>query len=530
MAGLPSMVYGSGIRKSTQVQFRGYNHNLYAQDGELWDMENLTSDLSPLLSPRRPRWKVETLAKPNGLYAKDGLYWVDGTGFYADGVKRGTVTDSRKQFAGIGAYIILLPDKAYYNRLTQEFGSLESSWSGTAAFQDGTYAGEEAEGNTIYAAGADWGSRFREGDAVTISGASTQSNNQTIIIREIAGDYLRFYENSFTPESGQSLTISRDVPDLDFICENENRLWGCKGDTVYASKLGDPFNWNVFDGLSTDSYAVDVGSAGDFTACCSYLGYPCMFKEEHIYKVYGDKPSNFQVMGSASLGVEKGSHMSLAIAGETLYYLSRIGVVAYTGGIPQSVADAFGTVRYRNAVGGSDGVKYYVSMEDMEGAWHLFAYDTRYGTWHREDGLEAVGFGWNTELYFLSAAGPLWMNGNAREVPKGAVSEGAVESAAEFADFVEGSPDKKGAGKLQVRVELDAGAELEVEIQFDSDGVWRPVDKLAATEKRSFLLPIIPRRCDHYRVRLIGSGGWRVYSMSREHYAGSDLKSRPGRQ
>lgn len=530
MAGLPSMVYGSGIRKSTQVQFRGYNHNLYAQDGELWDMENLTSDLSPLLSPRRPRWKVETLAKPNGLYAKDGLYWVDGTGFYADGVKRGTVTDSRKQFTGIGAYIILLPDKAYYNRITQEFGSLESSWSGTAAFQDGTYAGEEAEGNTIYAAGADWGSRFREGDAVTISGASTQSNNQTIIIREIAGDYLRFYENSFTPESGQSLTISRDVPDLDFICENENRLWGCKGDTVYASKLGDPFNWNVFDGLSTDSYAVDVGSAGDFTACCSYLGYPCMFKEEHIYKVYGDKPSNFQVMGSASLGVEKGSHMSLAIAGETLYYLSRIGVVAYTGGIPQSVADAFGTVRYRNAVGGSDGVKYYVSMEDMEGAWHLFAYDTRYGTWHREDGLEAVGFGWNTELYFLSAAGPLWMNGNAREVPKGAVSEGAVESAAEFADFVEGSPDKKGAGKLQVRVELDAGAELEVEIQFDSDGVWRPVDKLAATEKRSFLLPIIPRRCDHYRVRLIGSGGWRVYSMSREHYAGSDLKSRPGRQ
>jgi hypothetical protein len=208
MAGLPSMVYGSGIRKSTQVQFRGYNHNLYAQDGELWDMENLTSDLSPLLAPRRPRWKVETLAKPNGLYAKDGLYWVDGTGFYADGVKRGTVTDSRKQFTGIGAYVILLPDKAYYNRLTQEFGSLESSWSGTAAFQDGTYAGEEAEGNTIYAAGADWGSRFREGDAVTISGASTQSNNQTIIIREIEGDYLRFYENSFTPESGQSLTIS----------------------------------------------------------------------------------------------------------------------------------------------------------------------------------------------------------------------------------------------------------------------------------------------------------------------------------
>ena len=67
---------------------------------------------------------------------------------------------------------------------------------------------------------------------------------------------------------------------MDFICENENRLWGCKEDTIYSSKLGDPFNWNVFDGLSTDSYAVNVRIDGDFTACCSYLGYPVFFKEE----------------------------------------------------------------------------------------------------------------------------------------------------------------------------------------------------------------------------------------------------------
>lgn len=530
MAGLPPLVCGSGLRKSTQVRFGGYRHSPAAQDGELWDMENLSSDGYPLLTPRRPRWKAGSLAKPNGLYAKDELYWVDGTGFYAGGVRRGTVSDSRKQFASLGAYLILLPDKVYYNRLTQEFGSLEAGWSGTAAFRDGTYAGAEAQGNTIYAAGANWAGRFRAGDAVTIAGAAAEGNNQTIIIREIHGDELRFYENSFTPAENQRLTVSRDMPDLDFLCENENRLWGCKGDTIYASKLGDPFNWNVFDGLSTDAYAADVGSAGDFTACCSYLGYPCFFKEEHIYKVYGDRPSNFQVMGSASLGVEKGSHQSLAIAGETLYYLSRAGVTAYNGGIPRSVADAFGGVRYHSAVGGSDGVKYYVSMADGENRFHLFVYDTRYGLWHREDALEAVGFGWNGALYFLSAAGPLWCGGGARTVPEGAVSEGAVDSMAEFADFTQGSPDKKGAGKLQLRVELEAGAALAVDIQFDSDGVWRRVDALSATQKRSFLLPIVPRRCDHCRLRLTGAGMWRVYALSQSSRAGSALKSRPGRQ
>ena len=333
MIGLPPMANQDGIQKYKQTKFGGYNHTLGADNGDIWDMKNMTSDFYPLLAPRRPRWKVRTLTKPNGFYAHDGLYWVDGTGFYADGTLKGTVTNGRKKFASLGAYIIILPDKKYYNRLTDEFGALEASFTGSAKIQDGIYAGEDAKANTIYASGAAWDSIFKVGDAVTISGAvKHESNNKTPIIREIDGDYLRFYENTFTISDGgdaETLTIKRTVPDMDFLCENENRLWGCKEDTIYASKLGDIFNWNVFDGVATDSYSVNVGSAGDFTACCSYLGYPCFFKEEHIYKVYGDKPSNFQVMGSASLGVEAGSDASIAIAGETLFYLARTGIVAY---------------------------------------------------------------------------------------------------------------------------------------------------------------------------------------------------------
>ena len=532
---LPEMVYTDGIRKYGQTQFGGYDHRPGAGEGTLWDMENLTSDLFPLLSARRPRWLVETLDKPNGLYARDGLYWVDGTGFYADGEKKGDVVDSRKQFAGLGAYLIILPDRVYYNRLTGEFGSLEASWTGTAKIQDGTYAGEKAGANTIQADGADWASIFKVGDAVTISGCMVhESNNQTLVIREIDEDSLRFYENSFTIGEGgdteSALELKREMPEMDFICENENRLWGCKGDSIYASKLGDPFNWNVFDGLATDSFAVDVGSAGDFTACCSYLGYPVFFKEEHIYKVYGDRPANFQVMSSASLGVEEGSHGSLAIAGEVLYYLSRVGIVAYSGGIPQSVAAPFGTERYRNGVAGSDGVKYYVSLEKAGGGRALFVYDTQKGMWHREDSLEAVGWGWNSELYVLSADGRLWLSGSARTVPEGAESEGVVESMAEFGDFTEGDANKKGTAKLQVRMELDAGASVTIEMQFDSDGVWRRVTSLSSTVKRSFYLPIIPRRADHFRIRFRGSGGWRLYSLVRESYSGSELKSITGRQ
>ena len=186
------------------------------------------------------------------------------------------------------------------------------------------------------------------GDAVTISGCTKETyNNRTPIIREISEDKktLRFYENTFRLPDGQesitepgTVTLKRSVPDMDFVCTNENRVWGCKGDSIFASKLGDPYNWNVFDGLSTDAFSVESGTAGAFTACVSYLGYPCFFKEDKIFKMYGTIPTNFQLMSSAVLGVMKGSHKSLAVAGETLYYLSKVGIMAYSGGMPRCIS------------------------------------------------------------------------------------------------------------------------------------------------------------------------------------------------
>lgn len=526
MSWLPRMIYGDNIRKSREIVFKGYDHNLASGDGTLWDMENMSSDLYPLLSPRSRRYLVRTLQKPYGFYAKDGLYWVDGTGFYKDGILKGTVTEGKKQIVAVGSRVLIFPDKVYYDDATGAFANMEATFTGAVTMQDGIYAGESAKANTIFAASANFEELFKAGDAVTISGCvNNPKNNTTIIIREVAGHYLRFYENSFTigtTGAEASVTVKREVPDLDYVLENENRLWGVKGDRVYASALGDPLNFNVFDGLSTDSFQVDVLSAGDFTGAVSFRGYPCFFKEENVYKAYGDKPSNFQLLGAASLGVEKASGNSFGIAGEVLFYLSRAGVVAYTGGIPQSIAGAFGTDRYRNAVGGSDGVKYYVSMEDLAGKRSLFVYDTAVNLWHREDDLSALAFGYHNGLYCLDTDGRLWLFGDATEIPLEAKREELIESFAEFGDFTENDPNKKGVTKLQIRAELEAGATLQIQMQFDSSGEWETVKEIFAGVKRSYYIPIIPRRCDHFRIKLNGKGDWRLYSLVRESYSGSE--------
>mgnify|MGYP001069092233 CR=1 FL=1 len=101
---------------------------------------------------------------------------------------------------------------------------------------------------------------------------------------------------------------------------------------------------------------------------------------------------------------------------------------------------------------------------------------------------------------------------------------------AEFADWYDDTPQKKGISKFLVRLEVDEGAEVKIYARYDSLGDWDLMDHLEANVKRSYILPIVPRRADHYRLKFEGTGGCRIYSLAREFYEGSALRSTSGRQ
>ena len=522
---LPSMVHANGIQQFSLSRFGGYDHRLAAQNGYIWDMENLTGDYYPVLASRPKRYTVQSVTNPNGLYCTDQLFLVDGTTLYVDGESKGTLSDSEKIMQGMSGRVVIWPDKKIYTA-EGELEDLGASFSAAGlVFGNGTYAGQEAEANSITGASA---FPFNVGDAVTITGCTVvPENNKTPIIREISEDKktLRFYENTFTLPDGEesvtetgTVTLAREVPDFDFLCVNENRLWGCKDDTIWCSKLGDPYNWNVFEGLSTDAWSVETGTPGKFTACCSYLGYPIFFKEDKIFKVYGDKPTNFQVMSSATLGVMAGSHKSLAVAGETLYYLSRVGIVAYSGGIPRSISAPFGDVRYENAVGGSDGTKYWVSMES-DGST-LFCYDTQVGGWYKEDETKVIDMGYLNGMYALTEDSLILM-GRPFVIPEGSTEEETVASWAEFGDITLDSFDSKYPVRLRLR--LAADAPVTAQIQYDG-GDWQTAEVAKATDMMPFYMAFKVQRCDHFRLKLLCNGEWKLWSMLVELYDGQYVR------
>ena len=90
-------------------------------------------------------------------------------------------------------------------------------------------------------------------------------------------------KSSLTYSSEEPLQCERRVPDLDYLTECDNRVWGCSGseNVIYACKLGDPTNWFSYRNTAADSYAVTVGSDGDFTGAAACMGYVLFFQGEH---------------------------------------------------------------------------------------------------------------------------------------------------------------------------------------------------------------------------------------------------------
>ena len=501
---LPFLKRESNRTEKYIVQFRGINYDEGYQDGDLAESENLSSEKFPFMTPRRQRTKVAQYTAPSTLHTKEGLLVIDGTQVIYNGSVVGTVTEGKKQTATIGNYIVIFPDKVYYDTAKGTFQSMEERVvASSLVFKH----------NSI--TGANW--NFRVGDAVEISGSTKAGNNKTIIVRGVEGNVLTFYDYSFeeVTEAGE-VTIARNVPDLEYICESNYRLWGVKGNTILGSKYGDPLNFFNYDGLTGDSFFIDVGSDGKFTGCAAYGSHICFFKENLLHKLYGSKPSNYQVLTSEVYGVQDGSERSICTINEMLIYKGVHGIYAYSGGIPDRI-DTFGAKRFSEAAAATDGEKYYISMRSGE-EWSLYVYDMLKGIWLREDATHAVDLAKHDgSVYFITEDGGLY------KIDREAGRED-VEWSATFCPFHETMDERKGYARFNMRIDMAAGAWLAVDLKTDQDAVWKQYYITHNDRARTISVPIIPTRCDSVSVRIRGMGDCTIKAFIREFTVGSDVK------
>ena len=332
-----------------------------------------------------------------------------------------------------------------------------------------------------------------------------------------------------------NVKISKKWPEnLKAAFADGNRLWGWEGRTLRASKLGDPSNWNCFDGLADDSWAVDLQGPEEVTGGISANGYPTFYTESRRIRVYGSTPDAFQLSEQDCNGVLRGCEDSLTIVDGICYYVSGEGVMRDDGTIPVCISQAFGTLRLRYACSGGCGYMLMVSgvsaSDNGTQTEHLFSYDARNGTWIEMERLHTSFItGANGRIYMEDALGMLLCFGSA---PAWGVWEnvpsGTFDFRLETNDFVLDEPNTKRAHRVQLRMQLEQNARVEVAIQYDEDGTWNTAAICKGDgARRSVYLPILPRRCDRFRLRFQGLGRWRLESIALEVRTGSPER-RPG--
>ena len=400
--------------------------------------------------------------------------------------------------------------RAYYR-----YSSAQQMWVSVAT----NYIAIAAEGIT---------DGLKEGDGITISDLNDAGDvvlaylNGSYTIEGImsygsayGGKYIVFgapyppLNYGVTPVS-TALKVQRVFPEMDFVCEMGNRLYGCSSENheIYASKLGDPTNWNVFQGVSTDSYAATVGSPGNFTGCIGYRDSVLFFKEDRIHILTGTRPATFQIDTLECNGVERMSSKSLCIVNETLFYKASDGFYAYAGGLPQYISDALGEDNDGNVIScGGDGTKYYACQVIGDDDVQLVVYDTRRGFWNREDTGVVLSFALlEGYLYMLKQDGFMWaVDGySIGEEWQMLEPEGEIEFSATTGLIGLDSPFGKYVSDIRLRVQVESGALLRVLIEYDESGRFQEVERINGQGLKSNVIKIKPERCDTMRIRFEG--------------------------
>lgn len=578
---LPNLSHGSQSRDVVDT-FAGYNHRQKISPSEWYFTKNLSTKNYPMFSTRTRRGKLQTMKAPQGLIAKDKLAYVDNGTLYYDGSATPItgLSAGKKQIVGMGAYICIWPDKVFYNTENpSDYGNMEDTvtFSGNITYQPCRLSGEEytgypsqdtppedpKNGDLWYDTAAkslkeysdyqeEWVSiavvytkislgtsgfaekHFKKFDGVTISrSAFPDIIDGDKVIQDIGTayneDYIIVIGLIEAPKRVKgTVMISRTVPDLDYVCECQNRIWGCyygqsengNLNEIYCCSLGDFRNWHVFQGISTDSWVGSVGSDGPWTGAVNYLGYPTFFKDNRIHRVTVSSVGAHSITETVCRGVQQGSERSLVVVNEVLFYKSRTDVCVYQGGFPEGISQALGEVQYYDAVAGAYGDRYYISMRDQDNAWHHFVFDSENKLWMREDDLHVMQYATlGDSIYAIDedSSALLDLNGASGDIEPELNWE-AVSGIRYYE-----TPDRKYTSRYDLRISAPAGSEVQMFIQYDSDGIWRFCGKHFWRTLATYAFPVRPRRCDHLVMKLVGNGDVKIYNIACILEQGSDM-------
>jgi hypothetical protein len=187
------------------------------------------------------------------------------------------------------------------------------------------------------------------------------------------------------------------------------------------------------------------------------------------------------------------------------------------------VSEPLGDGPLDSVVCGAHANKLYVSAVTTDGP-QLYVLDTMYNTWHREDETRVLAFaGTNEGDYMLDGQGTVWGIDGAGSMLEDydADIEGPVTWEAVTGDILteygmgQRTTQAKRLKKIEIRLSMDRGSHVDLDIQFNSDGRWHRAMSYQSETKKTVTLPMIARSCDHFAIRYSGTGRVVIFAVTK---------------
>lgn len=510
----------SGNKKRKVLDFdisSGLSSGRNISGRKIVSMENISPRAYPCVEPRRPYFVWEMEKAIDSIGAIDGVvYYNRSTIFYYGGHLSGGVTTGKKTYLNFNSNVLVFPDKQIFDTKKEKMSDLVSEKTFVAKFMStdlGVNVIGCASGNVILT------NYFYAGQGILISGSGNSIVDGYHYITGVdkENDFLYFnnYEFGSAPIDMCTCTVSNEIPDMDSVCICQNRVWGVKGNKVYASKEGDPKAFCAFNRREDASYVGEVLDADNFTHIMEYNGSPLIFSESSIYRVYGDNADNYDIDV-----VSRGGGMLLSDAGSVaethgeIYYVSHGRVVKFTG-VKSVPVDSCPYSSIKSACGAAmDGV-YYLSFTDQYVENFFLSYDTVSDTWYRQNELWIKNMATvNGALYGFSNIF-VYLIDSGVEDPMDGDYEGKVESYIELDDaFYMGHslcPEN-----VLLRADMDVNCTMKVKIAYDGALLWKTVGEISG-EKHGVIKLVLPqKRCDSFKLRIEGDGNYCLKNVAVE--------------
>lgn len=481
----------------------------------VWNMINFSADQYPWFTLRKPIKEIHfpTNCK-SGLGAYNSkFYHVEEGEFYYDGKNKFKVSAGKKKFYNYNEKILVFPDMIYYDPQTDEHGKFGITTPEiTYRISRRVTAGGDFGLSCIQGDNINLTDFFKVGDGVKITDQEGLGISGFHTVTAVNKETGELYFDRFEFGDGDGFTLkgklSNGAPErCDAACICGGRVWIAGGNKIHATTINDERNWAVGGDDEKSSFVCEFDKNETVTACVEFEGSPVFFTKNKIYKVYGDRASNFYLKCCSNWGGIP-QHMSdtVAVFKDRIFYVSNHCVTCFDGSTPRILMKIPSEID-GDMFAASDGQKYYVFVDNGERL--LYVYDDISDRWHIYGWYEIKNFfSYNGDLYAYARDKLCSLSGGDELLGQN-YTEPIFDFSASFMFETRG----KRPVTLGLDIECDFGTKCSIYVSYKTINNRTRVKSISGYYSGLVEIPLVPGDCENVWVYIDGSDSFTLKQL-----------------